>query len=147
MYHCASAAALLASASEHKSVIYLLLVAPCCLLNMSWHFRAISIREVGSTYVFSWCWIYQSLVGSCQMYAHLPFIPLTDENHFSLQCVHYFGVTVSNMTTLQASGMSCIMTTCTAEFCAITISHYPDDTCACLERTGRERFRSWPSNC
>ena len=37
MYHCASAAVLLASASEHKNyksaTLELLLVVPCCLLN------------------------------------------------------------------------------------------------------------------
>ena len=49
MYHCASAAALLASASEHKSyksaTLELLLVASCCLLNRLWAPLALDFNE------------------------------------------------------------------------------------------------------
>ena len=75
--------------------------------------------------------------GSCEMYVYYNPFSLLTETILYAQSMHSFGIVKLNME-IQPSGMSCIMSSCTAEFCAIMTFQYPDDNRACLERTGRE---------
>ena len=79
MYHCASAAALLASASEHKSyksaTLKLLLVAPCCLLNTILSFESDTGVSMGCGVTY--------LIESCTKC----FVPIVPPLHCSIDCV------------------------------------------------------------